>query len=404
MRWQRQIPGLIVNDVQGNQFQTDIQFRGFEASPVNGVAQGLAVYQNGVRINEAFGDVVNWDFLPSNAINNVAVVIGNPVFGLNALGGAIVVDMKDGFNFHGADVDTRFGSFGRKQVSTEAGLQSGNWAAYGAFEAINDDGFRDFSDAEVRRGYFDLGVKGDNAEFHFNFTGADNNVGATASAPEQLLDISRSLTFTSPQTTENIMQMYSVNGNVRATDTLTFSGVTYYRHFNQKHQDGNLFDNQGECTGAGQAGTLCSGDTQVQNAATGNPIPFNPDAVYGTIDATSQNADSEGITLQATEKAKLFNHNNQFIVGVSYDHGRVSYTADSQLGVFQPKFVVDGTGIILSGGDFNPRSLVTTNDYFGAFFSDTFDITDQLALTVGGRYNFARIEIENTGDALKTTR
>ena len=165
-------------------FQTDIQFRGFEASPVNGVAQGLAVYQNGVRINESFGDIVNWDFLPTNAINNVAVVVGNPVFGLNALGGAVVVDMKDGFNFHGADVDTRFGSFGRKQVSTEAGYQSGNWAAYGAFEAINDDGFRDFSDAEVRRGYFDLGVKGDNAEFHFNFTGADNNVGVTAAAPE----------------------------------------------------------------------------------------------------------------------------------------------------------------------------------------------------------------------------
>ena len=225
----------------------------------------------------------------------------------------------------------------------------------------------------------------------------------TAAAPEQLLDISRSLTFTSPQTTENIMQMYSVNGNVRATDTLTFSGVTYYRHFNQKHQDGNLFDDQGECTGAGEAGTLCSGDTQVQNAASGGPIPFDPAAVYGTIDATSQNADSEGITLQATEKAKLFNHDNQFIVGVSYDHGRVSYTADSQLGVFQPKFVVDGTGVILSGGDFNTRSLVTTNDYFGAFFSDTFDITDQLALTVGGRYNFARIEIENTGEAENDT-
>ncbi len=65
-----QVPGLIIGDLQGNQFQTDIQFRGFEASPVNGVAQGLAVYQNGVRINESFGDIINWDFLPTNAINN----------------------------------------------------------------------------------------------------------------------------------------------------------------------------------------------------------------------------------------------------------------------------------------------------------------------------------------------
>lgn len=389
-----QIPGLIVNDIQGNQFQTNIQFRGFEASPVNGVAQGLAVYQNGVRINESFGDIVNWDFLPSNAINNVAVVVGNPVFGLNALGGAVVVDMKDGFNYQGWDIDTMFGSFGRKQVSAEAGYRSGNWAAYGAFEAINDDGFRDFSDAEVRRGYFDLGVKGDNAEFHFNFTGADNNVGVTAAAPEQLLEINRSLTFTSPQTTENTMQMYSVNGKVRATDTLTLSGVTYYRHFNQKHLDGNLFDDPGDC-----GGTLCSGGDPIFNAANGNPISFNPDAAYASIDQTSQNADSEGITLQAQENAKLFGHTNQFIVGVSYDHGRVAYTAQSELGFMQPKFVVDGQGIIMTGSDdFNPRSLTTTNDYFGAFFTNTFDITDQLALTVGGRYNFARIQIENTGD------
>ncbi|MBS0240196.1 MAG: TonB-dependent receptor [Proteobacteria bacterium] len=392
---QSQVPGLIVTDLQGNQFQTDIQYRGFEASPVNGVAQGLAVYQNGVRINEAFGDVVNWDFLPSNAINNVALVTGNPVFGLNALGGSIVIDMKDGFNFQGADIDTRFGSFGRKQVSAEAGYRSGNWGVYGAFEAINDDGFRDFSDAEVRRGYFDLGVKGDNAEFHFNFTGADNHVGVTAAAPEQLLDMGRNLTFTSPQTTDNEMQMYSVNGKVKATDTLTFSGVTYYRHFNQKHADGNLFDDAENC-----GGNLCSGDEPVTNAATGDPISYTNGVSYASLDHTSQNADGAGISLQATETAKLFGHNNQFVVGTSYDRGKVAYTAESELGFMQPKFVVAGQGVIMSGSDdFNPRSLSTTNDYFGAFFVDTFNITDKLALTVGGRYNYARIQIENTGDA-----
>ena len=394
-----QVPGLIIGDLQGNAFQTDIQFRGFEASPVNGVAQGLAVYQNGVRINESFGDIVNWDFLPTNAINNVAVVVGNPVFGLNALGGAVVVDMKDGFNFHGADVDTRFGSFGRKQVSTEAGYQSGNWGAYGAFEAINDDGFRDFSDAEIRRGYFDLGVKGDNAEFHFNFTGADNNVGVTAAAPEALLAIDRSLTFTSPQTTENIMQMYSVNGKVRATEDITLSGNTYYRHFKQNHIDGNLFDDPGDCADAddppdGFDGKLCSGNEPVNPP---NGLPFNPNAVYGSIDKTSQNADSEGFTLQAADNAKLFDHKNQFIIGTSYDHGVVSYSASSELGTFAPKFVVNGTGDTLFGTeDFDPKKLRTTNDYFGAFFSDTLDITDQLALTVGGRYNWARIQIKNT--------
>jgi iron complex outermembrane recepter protein len=94
---QSHVPGVIVTDLQGNEFQKDVQFRGFESSPLNGVPQGLAVYQNGVRINEAFGDIVNWDFIPEIAINDISVVSGNPVFGLNALGGAIVIGMKDGF-------------------------------------------------------------------------------------------------------------------------------------------------------------------------------------------------------------------------------------------------------------------------------------------------------------------
>ena len=98
---QQQVPGIIINDATGNPFQPDMQFRGFVASPVAGTPQGLAVYQNGVRINEAFGDTVNWDLIPTAAIRSVTVVTNNPAFGLNALGGAVNVQMKDGFNYQG---------------------------------------------------------------------------------------------------------------------------------------------------------------------------------------------------------------------------------------------------------------------------------------------------------------
>jgi len=80
-------PGIVVNEVTGNPFQPNVEFRGFVASPVAGTPQGLAVYQNGVRINEAFGDTVNWDLIPTAAIRSIAVVTNNPAFGLNALGG-----------------------------------------------------------------------------------------------------------------------------------------------------------------------------------------------------------------------------------------------------------------------------------------------------------------------------
>src|ERR1044071_6229335 len=96
---QRRVSSVTLNDVEGNPFQPNIQFRGFDASPVIGTPQGLAVYQNGVRINEAFGDTVHWDLIPEPAIERLNLVTGNPVFGLNALGGALAVEMKNGFTF-----------------------------------------------------------------------------------------------------------------------------------------------------------------------------------------------------------------------------------------------------------------------------------------------------------------
>jgi outer membrane cobalamin receptor len=78
-----------VGSGQGNPYQQDLNFRGFAASPLLGTPQGISVFQDGVRINEAFGDVVNWDLLPRSAISTIQLIPGsNPVFGLNTLGGA----------------------------------------------------------------------------------------------------------------------------------------------------------------------------------------------------------------------------------------------------------------------------------------------------------------------------
>src|ERR1700727_2551123 len=153
---QQNVAGVNISNVAGNEFQSNIEFRGFVASPVSGTPQGLAVYQNGVRVNEAFGDAVNWDLIPTAAIKSIAVVTNNPAYGLNALGGAVTVQMKDGFNYHGAEVDVMGGSFGRIQSSLQWGKQEGNWAVYGALEGVHDDGFRNFSASNIRRFYGDI--------------------------------------------------------------------------------------------------------------------------------------------------------------------------------------------------------------------------------------------------------
>ena len=207
---QTRVPGVIIGDIQGNAFQTDVQYRGFTSSPVNGQPQGLAIYQNGVRINEVWGDTVNWEFLPSNAINDLTIMSNNPVFGLNAIGGALSIGMKDGFLYQGAEIDGRIGSFGRRQLGIQAGQKSGSFAGYAAFETIHDSGWRDFSPTNIQRMYADIGAKGSAVEMHLNYTGAVSKFGAVTAAPVELLDLRWANTYTSPQVTKSEVDMVSL--------------------------------------------------------------------------------------------------------------------------------------------------------------------------------------------------
>jgi len=267
--------------------------------------------------------------------------------------------------------------------------------------------------------YADLGVKNDGVEFHLNFTGADNQVGVTAAAPVQLLDLGWDRTFTSPQITDNRMSMVSLNGSVKATPSLTFSGVGYYRWFQQQQVDGNVADAQ-RCSSMVSAQVappgvrvLCFEDddfvANVVRDQNGNPIPVTASGqlrfvrgidirTLGTLDRTSQNANGLGGSLQGVYKTQIAGMPNQFLLGASYDHGSVAYSASSELGFFGPLFVVNSFNppiYLTAPSDVRPRIIDTTNDYVGVYFTDTLDVTKALSLTVGGRYNFARIDIQN---------
>jgi outer membrane receptor protein involved in Fe transport len=393
------VPGIIVNEVAGNPFQPDVQYRGFVASPVSGTPQGLAVYQNGVRINEAFGDTVNWDLIPTAAIKSVTVVTNNPAFGLNALGGAVNVQMKDGFSYHGAEIDTMGGSFGRIQSSAQWGKQVGDVAVYGALEGLHDDGFRNFSASNVRRFYGDIGGRNDQAEFHLNMGVADNDFGAAATVPVELLQHYWGATYTTPQTTENRVGYVNLTGKVEATPTWTIDGSAHVRIFDQKTQDGNPTGTQ-PCT-ADQT-LLCYGDGSTHaNGLNGAQLanPFGPNAVLGENDRTTTHSTTTGFSLQATNTDRLFGHNNHFVVGGSLDYSVTRFTASAELGTIGPDYVVTGSGIFLGPSGFpisiGPVDLRTTNQYIGLYALDTFDVTNAFSLTGGGRFNVANISLQN---------
>ncbi len=404
------VPGIILSDTAGGGLRTDIQYRGFDASPIGGRSQGLAVYQNGVRINEAFGDTVNLDLIPAIAISDMTVLGANPVYGLNAVGGAIGITMKDGFSFEGGTIDAMGGSFGRGMISMEAGGNSGTVGAYAALELMREDGFRDFSESDIERFYGDLGFKGSSVEVHVSLTAAQSNAGVVAASPVEVLDVDWNRTFTNPQDTDLEVIMPTLSAKVQATDTLSFSGIGYYRKFKSNVIDGNLSEVEECSTGNGLLclaeiededgdGFLDFEEEEVRTRA-GDTVSAALFDTLGSIERINTEAESFGGSLQAVSTAELFGRPNQFTIGTSYDRGEVHYTTSSELGEIGRRFVVDGSGIVLAGpDDVAPRLLDTKNDYYGLYFTNTLDVTDAFALTVGGRYNHATIQlIDLTGD------
>ncbi len=110
----RFLGSVSVNEAQNNPLQPDIYYRGFAATPILGLPQGISTYVNGVRFNEPFGDSVNWDLISENAIDTMTLFPGsNPVYGLNTLGGAISIKTKTGFSAPGHQFEAYGGSWDR---------------------------------------------------------------------------------------------------------------------------------------------------------------------------------------------------------------------------------------------------------------------------------------------------
>ncbi|WP_314957822.1 TonB-dependent receptor [Bradyrhizobium cosmicum] len=394
------IAGINITEVTGNPFQPDVEFRGFVASPVTGTPQGLAVYQNGVRINEAFSDAVNWDLIPTAAIRSVTLVTNNPAFGLNALGGAINLQMKDGFTYQGAELDLMGGSFGRIQGSAQWGKTvDKNYGVYAALEGLRDNGFRNFSQSTVRRFYGDVGYKAGDSEFHANMGIAKNDFGASATVPAELLDKYWGATYTTPQTTSNRVGYLNLTGKADATPTWTLEGTAHVRRYEQKLVDGNPTDVQ-ECA---IAGLLCFGDdTTPANGTNGAQLanPYPSGTILGEIDRSSIRSTTFGVSGQATNTDQLFGHDNRFVMGATYDASVTRYNATAEIGSIGANYVVSGSGLFLGPTGVpdtvaGPVSLRTVNQYNGLYAMDTFNVTDAFAVTGGGRFNVARITLED---------
>jgi len=397
-----------INDTLADAFQPDILYRGFEASSVLGTPQGLAVYQNGVRINEAFGDTVNWDLFPDIAIDRVDIVSANPLFGLNALGGAVSVTMKNGFTYHGLDGELAGGSFDQRQGAVEFGANNGVFGFYAAARLLDQNGWRLFSRDSVRQYYADLSFRQDGASVDLSYTHAENQLYGQGAAPVQSLAINPENIFTGPQNNFNTLNFLALNAELKFTDTLAVQGVLYSRDYRQTVSNGDN-SNYTACANTTTA-TLCQGDglTPLTDMA-GAPIPdiSNGGAtLIGQNDFERIRSDGLGASLQLTDTAPLFDHGNAFAMGATFDTAETNFFSGTEVGVLNAALTVLPSGLFLDtpeGTDFSatPVDLNTNNKYYGFYLTDTFDLTSLLSVTASGRYNIAKIDLsDQLGTAL----
>ena len=396
----RQFSSVSINHAQNNPLQPDFNFRGFTASPLLGLPQGLAVYQNGVRINDPFGDTVNWDLIPMSAIDSVQLLAGaQPVFGLNTLGGALSMQMKNGFNYQGTQAELYDGSFGRLASSVQTGGNNGRWGFYGDADYLQEDGWREDSKSQALRLYGAVSRHESDWTADLSAAYANTELRGNGATPVELLAIDRAAVFTHPDVTENEHAALVLEGSRTLSDTLRISGNAFYRQLNTDtfNGDGTVFEacelddgeflvEEGHCPAAGDD------DSRPVLDLEGEPIPANIDGseLNAVNNIGRREQESYGGSAQLGVQAPLFGRENNLTLGVAYSTGRTTFDSAVEVASLLEDRATSRTGIFAQEFATALSSELTSAS---VYFLDTLSLSDSVAVTMSGRYDDTRIEL-----------
>jgi outer membrane receptor protein involved in Fe transport len=366
-----------MSEAQAGTFQPDLLFRGFGASPLLGASEGLAVYLNGVRMNDPFGDTVAWDLLPTLAIGSINVMPGsNPLFGLNALGGALSLETKDGFAFPGRHAFYTTGAFGRHQVEGELGGHRDAFAYYVAGTLTHEGGWRDFSPSTVRRLFGDLAWRGASSQVNVSINAAANDLTGNGSAPIELLQADRRAVFTHPDNTANHLALLTVQARRALAPRLLLDAAAYYRRSTLDAFNGDAAD-------------AAEDDTEAPES----------DAAFDAINNRSRtHGRGGGFTGQVTRTDPLAGRASHFIAGAGVDAAVTHFDFSTELARLTDERGTIGSGLFDEAAAVGLRTRAITGS---AFASETWSLTKAITLTGAGRFNWTSLRLrDQVGRAL----
>lgn len=385
------LTGVNTNEVQGSPFQNDVTFRGFRASPLLGAPQGISVFLDGVRINEGFGDVVNWDMLPEAAIANVALMPGaNPIYGLNTLGGALAFTTKSGLTHPGFETDLSFGSFGRKRLDLAYGkrLEDG-WHVFAAGTKFNEDGWRDHSSGRLGNFFGKFGRSKDASSWDVSVLHGTSTLVGNGLLPDELYRSERRSVYTHPDQTKNEVQQLAFNFQHWLDKSTELSTLAYVRKSKRNTVGGDInpaYETYAEACedGFDPASGAPLGDDCVDGA--GNPLSRD-DALGlapGVLNQTSTRQTSYGLGLNLSRETGA--HKLNF--GVSADRSDVRYDQFTQDATFDSS---RGASAIPTAERILDAAVRGDSWNAAVYASDTMSLSNNTHLTASARYNLARV-------------
>ncbi|TWI62617.1 outer membrane receptor protein involved in Fe transport [Pseudoduganella lurida] len=414
----RRVGSVFVNEVQGNPFQPDLNFRGFTASPLLGTPQGLSVYVDGVRFNQPFGDVVSWDLIPRAAIASLALMPGsNPLFGLNTLGGAFSIRTRDGMRDPGTSAQLLAGRHDRQELVFEhggngaaAGRRAG-WHWYVTGNGFREDGWRAASPTRLGQLFGKVGWLDGRTDVALSAALARTRLTGNGLQEGRLLERDRASVYTTPDQTRNRSLLLNLVASHAVSDAVQFSGNAYYRRIRTATLNGDMNDDaldqsvyqpgaaeRAALAAAGYTGFPASGAT-----AANTPFPFwrclgnvllgdePAEKCNGLLNRTHSRQASYGISGQVT----LAGQGNQFTAGAAFDRSRVDFTQSAQFGYLNPDhsvtpvdFFADGSEIDDDGTPVDARvDLLGRTRTASVYATDTLTLGTALHVTLSGRYN-----------------
>ncbi len=368
----RTLPSVNVNEITGNPFQADVNYRGFQVSPLLGTPQGLSVFQDGVRLNEPFGDVVYWDLIPQYAISTITLVPGsNPVYGLNTLGGALSLRTKSGAEDPNTSAQVYGGSWSRIGADVEHGGYQDNVDYYFSGSYFDEDGWRDFSPSTVKQFFGKLGHDDGTTDLDLSLTVGDSDLTGNGVTPESMLERDREQVFTVPDNTKKDMWMLNLTGSHMLNDALQLGGNVYYRHNRIKTLNGDANDDYEDCY-----------EDAVDNLL--DPLVECTETAVNNRTRTVE--DVYGGALQLSHLSER----NKLTAGISIDRGEADFRQTATEGVLD-----ENRAVIEEEDEELENELEGSTTTYSIYLADTFNLTDRTAITAAARYNYTRVKTDD---------